>query len=233
MILKNISISSFFIGICFCMGVFFLTRSSILPTNSSNIFSRISNNPVIVLDAGHGGSDPGKVGVGGTKEKDINLMIALRVQKLLEAQDIQVIMTREEDTQLSTSGSNWKLADMKKRISIITETKPDAVISIHQNSYTSPSVYGAQCFYYTYSEEGKSLADFLQKQIISSTNQTKLRQIKNNHEYYLLKHSTPPTVIVECGFLSNSQEEQLLLTPEYQEKMAWAIHLGILQFLNQ
>lgn len=233
MIMKNIPIFSFLVGICFCMGFVLLTHSSILPANSNHLFSHVSNNPIIVIDAGHGGSDPGKVGVGGTKEKDINLMIALRVQKLLEAQDIQVIMTREEDTQLSTASSDWKLADMKKRISIITETKPDAVISIHQNSYTSPSVYGAQCFYYTYSEEGKSLADFLQKQIILSTNQTKFREIKNNHEYYLLKHSTPPTVIVECGFLSNSEEEQLLLTPEYQEKMAWAIHLGILQFLNQ
>ena len=108
----------------------------------------------------------------------------------------------------------------------------DLVISIHQNSYTDSRIYGAQCFYYTSSKEGKELASILQDQIIHSTNQTKIRKIKSNTDYYLLKYSTLTTVIVECGFLSNPEEEKLLSGDEYQRKMAWAIHLGILKYLN-
>ena len=93
-------------------------------------------------------------------------------------------------------------------------------------------IYGAQCFYHTDSAEGKQLAAIIQNQIITSTNQTKIREIKSNNDYYLLKHSPVPTVIVECGFLSNPEEEKLLLTETYQRNIAWAIHLGILQYIN-
>lgn len=200
---------------------------------SASARSTLANpTPIIIIDAGHGGSDPGKVGVAGTREKDINLKIALYLKDMLEAQDIEVIMTRDEDEELSTDSTNRKASDMKERVSLIQESNADAVVSIHQNSYTDPQVYGAQCFYYTDSEEGKELASILQEQIVSSTNQTKIREIKSNADYYLLKHSSLPTVIVECGFLSNPEEEKLLLDKEYQRKMAWAIHLGILKYLN-
>ena len=122
---------------------------------------------------------------------------------------------------------------MKNRIALMEECNADLTVSIHQNSYTDAEVYGAQCFYYTNAEEGEKLASIIQKQIIISTNQTKIRDIKSNNDYYLLKHSPVPTVIAECGFLSNPAEETLLLTKEYQRKMAWAIHLGVLQYLNQ
>ena len=133
---------------------------------------------------------------------------------------------------LSTTSSNRKISDMKERVALIQESNADLVVSIHQNSYTTPQVYGAQCFYRTNSTEGEQLASIIQNQIITSTNQTKIRSIKSNDDYYLLKHSPLPTVIVECGFLSNPEEEKLLLTDEYQRKMAWAIHLGILKYLN-
>ena len=142
-------------------------------------------------------------------------------------------MTRIEDKDLSTTSANFKISDMKERIALIEKSNADLVISIHQNSYTDSKVYGAQCFYCTNSTEGEELASIIQKQIIASTNQTKIREIKSNNDYYLLKHSPIPTVIVECGFLSNPAEEKLLLTDEYQRKMAWAIHLGVLQYLNQ
>jgi len=190
-----------------------------------------SPTPIIVIDAGHGGADPGKVGVAGTLEKDINLKIALYLQEILTAQDIQVVMTRETDIDLATASEHWKLSDMKQRLSQIP-SNTTAVISIHQNSYTDPQIYGAQCFYHTPSKESKQLATLLQKQIITSTQQTKLREIKGNADYYLLKHSPVPTVIVECGFLSNPEEERLLLTEDYQRKMAWAIHLGLLKYLK-
>mgnify|MGYP003289718068 CR=1 FL=1 len=208
------------------------TTSSNKILTKDNPISNPLSSPTIIIDPGHGGRDPGKVGVTGTLEKDINLQIALILKSLLEAQDINVIMTRDEDKELTTNTDNRKISDMKERIKLIQESNSTLVISIHQNSYTSSDVYGAQCFYNTNSPEGEQLAAIIQNQIITSTNQTKIREIKSNNDYYLLKHSPIPTVIVECGFLSNPEEEKLLLTVEYQHKMAWAIHLGILQYIN-
>lgn len=218
-----------------------LSTSEILKTTSSisitsensisqNLFSPSS--PTIIIDAGHGGRDPGKVGSLGTLEKDINLHISFILKDILEAQGIHVIMTRDTDKDLSKTTANFKISDMKERVALIQESNAALVISIHQNSYTTPEVYGAQCFYHTNSAEGEQLAAIIQNQIITSTNQTKIREIKSNDDYYLLKHSPVPTVIVECGFLSNPEEEQLLLTEDYKHKMAWAIHLGILQYFN-
>lgn len=224
--------------VCFCLSIFFLLPQTILPTLSPkgtlhNFEKSKTPNFIVVIDPGHGGRDPGKVGTAKTLEKDINLKIALYLKEILENQNIKVMMTRTEDKDLATTDSGFKMSDMKERIAFIQSSNADLVISIHQNSYTDSDIYGAQCFYYSNSAEGKELASFLQKQIIFSTNQTKTRDIKSNNDYYLLKHSTIPTVIVECGFLSNPEEESLLRTDEYQRKMAWAIHLGIFQYLNK
>lgn len=205
---------------------------SIQDTISSNSTSNAAS-PTIIIDAGHGGPDPGKVSDTGTLEKDINLNIALHLKEMLENQDINVIMIREEDKDLATDTKKRKMSDIKERVNIMETSNADMVISIHQNSYPDSSVYGAQCFYPTESEEGKALASIIQNQIVTSTNQTKIREIKPNNDYYLLKHSTTPIVIVECGFLTNPEEEQLLLTNDYQRKMAWAIHMGVLEYINQ
>lgn len=227
---------SYFACLCLCTGL--LVAKILLPIlqNKISVQSnsyRLSSSPTIIIDPGHGGKDPGKVGTKGTLEKDINLEIALYLKELLESQDTKVIMTRTEDKDLSTTTTNFKISDMKERVALLQQSNADLVISIHQNSYTDPKVYGAQCFYHTDSTEGEELASIIQHQIIVSTNQTKIREIKSNNDYYLLKHSHVPTVIVECGFLSNPEDEKLLLTDEYQRKMAWAIHLGILQYLNR
>ena len=223
---------------CFCLCAVLIIVQILFPTfqNKLSVQSNSclpSSFPIIIIDPGHGGKDPGKVGTKGTLEKEINLEIALHLKAILETQNVKVIMTRNKDMDLSTTSSNRKLSDMKERLTLIQESNANLVISIHQNSYTSPEVYGAQCFYRTDSAQGEQLASIIQKQIIISTNQTKIREIKGNDDYYLLKHSPLPTVIVECGFLSNPEEEKLLLTDEYKRKMAWAIHLGILQYLNQ
>lgn len=221
-----------------CLSLFFLIPQTILPALSGKSFFKNTTNNIpskftIIIDPGHGGKDPGKVGTAGSLEKELNLKIALYLKDILEKQDMKVIMTRTEDNDLSKTSTNFKISDMKERVALIRKNNADLVISIHQNSYTSADIYGAQCFYHTNSTEGKKLAATIQNQIITSTNQTKIREIKGNNDYYLLKHSSIPTVIVECGFLSNPQEEQLLLTDEYQRKMAWAIHLGVLQYLNR
>lgn len=187
----------------------------------------------VVIDAGHGGTDPGKVGINGVLEKDINLQVAKRLERILKAQDIEVIMTREDNEGLyDADADNKKVQDMKRRIEIIEKAAPDLVVSIHQNSYHEENVYGAQVFYYANSDSGKKLAGILQKQIVESTRQKKERVEKANTSYYLLKKTTAPIVIVECGFLSNAEEAQLMVSEEYQERMAWAIHMGIMKYLN-
>ncbi len=191
------------------------------------------NTPCVVIDAGHGGSDPGKVGINNALEKDINLQIARKVKAYLEANDIAVIMTREtEDGLYDADASNKKVQDMKRRIEIIEKTVPNLTVSIHQNSYPEEYVRGAQVFYYDTSLEGKRLAEVLQTQLVQKVDPENKRQIKANDSYYLLKKTKTPIVIVECGFLSNREEADKLGTEEYQEKLAWAIHMGILQYLN-
>ncbi len=189
--------------------------------------------PCVVIDAGHGGSDPGKVGINGSLEKDINLSIALILKQFLEANDVEVVLTRETDDGLyDDNASNKKVQDMKQRVSIIEGTAPKVTVSIHQNSYPEEYVHGAQVFYYDTSVEGKKLAGIIQERLVEDIDPANKRQVKANDSYYLLKKTATPIVIVECGFLSNNQEAAKLADPLYQEKLAWAIHLGILQYLN-
>ena len=123
----------------------------------------------LCIDSGHGGNDPGKIGVAGTKEKEVNLTIALKLKKHLERQNIRVIMTRTDDRNLAdANATNEKISDMKQRVAKMNSEQPDAVISIHQNSYTDSSVKGAQVFYYEGSKEGKMLAELLQKSLIDN-----------------------------------------------------------------
>lgn len=188
----------------------------------------------VVIDAGHGGIDPGKIGINGAEEKDINLQIAALVKRYLELQDVEVIMTRETEEGLyDADASNKKVQDMKRRIAMIDEAAPALTVSIHQNSYPEEYVKGAQVFYYTGSTEGQKLADFLQKSLIERLDPENHRQVKANDSYYLLKKTSTPIVIVECGFLSNSEEANKLCDKSYQERVAWAVHIGILQYLNE
>lgn len=188
----------------------------------------------IVVDAGHGGADPGKVGINKAEEQDVNLKVAKKLKTLLEADGIEVIMTRTDKNGLyEESANNKKVEDMRKRCEIIEKAKPVFTISIHQNSYPEEYVKGAQVFYYGESAEGKKLAEVLQETLIEQLDPTNHRQAKANGSYYLLKKTSSPTVIVECGFLSNAQEASLLITKEYQKKVAEAVHTGVLQYLNQ
>lgn len=187
----------------------------------------------IVIDAGHGGADPGKVGINGAEEKVLNLQIALRLKKLLETEGIEVILTRADDNGLYRENArNKKVEDMRRRCEIIAEAMPVFTVSIHQNSYPEEYVKGAQTFYYGKSAEGKVLAEYIQASMVERLDSENHRTAKANESYYLLKRTQSPTVIVECGFLSNSREAELLTDAEYQEKAAWAIHMGVLQYLS-
>ena len=183
---------------------------------------------VIMIDPGHGGEDPGKIGVNQAKEKDVNLKIAKKTKERLEKKGWKVVMTREKDVMLGDpAAGNKKIHDMKARVERINKTMPQAAVSIHQNSYQDAQIHGAQVFYYSHSEEGKRMAEVMQKALLKADEEN-TRQAKANDTYYLLKRTEVPTIIVECGFLSNPEEAAKLVTPKYQEKLAEAIAEGIL-----
>ena len=188
---------------------------------------------VILIDAGHGGDDPGKIGINQAKEKDINLAIAKKLKVCLEKAGFEVVMTREADESVKgPEQGNKKSTDMRNRCAKIRETKPAMAVSIHQNSYTSPEIQGAQVFYYGQSENGKKLAEILQTALIEQVDPDNHRAAKANESYYLLKKTPTPTVIVECGFLSNPTEAELLLQDDYQDQLVNAIYTGIKTYLG-
>lgn len=188
----------------------------------------------IVVDVGHGGFDSGKVGIHGELEKDINLQIALKLRDTLQETGISVIMTREDDKGLYDENANNKKAqDLQRRCDLINEKKPLMTISIHQNSYTSPEIKGAQVFYYTTSTESQKLAEEIQKTLIEQVDPENHREAKANDSYYLLKKTSSAIVIVECGFLSNPEEAKKLTDEEYQQKLVDAVCQGIFKYLGK
>ena len=190
--------------------------------------------PVLVLDAGHGGFDPGKVGVHGELEKDINLAIVKKLQILLEEEGFTVHLTRDSDKILAPANSTSKKKDdMIARIEKITEINPAFTISIHQNSFTTPDISGPQVFYYKDSDISATIAQTLQEVLNEYLQPSKPRETQSNTNYYLLTRTPTPTVIVECGFLSNPEEATRLSSDEYQSKVAQGICLGILTYLEQ
>ncbi len=218
-------------AVCLILAAFILAKQGAVLVQSDKATPKEA---CIVVDAGHGGSDPGKVGTNGAREKDINLELAKKLKKLLEKEHLTVILTRDSDAGLDPAGStNKKAADMQNRCQIITDANPLFTVSIHQNSYPAPEVKGAQVFYYEQSAQGKELAETIQSSLIANVDPNNTRTAKSNASYYLLKKTPTPTVIVECGFLSNPAEAALLLDDAYQDKLAEAICQGILSYLEK
>lgn len=221
------------VGFLLILMVFLAAKYGTVQVISADIEAR-NGRPVVVIDSGHGGNDPGKVGVDGSLEKDINLQIAMRLKGYLELADVDVVMTRVSDVGLYGEGdTSKKAADMRKRCQRINEAKPDLVISIHQNSYHEEYVSGGQVFYYQNSAKGKELAELLQERFTYVLGEENRRLAKANGNYYLLLHVKSPIVIVECGFLSNWKEAALLQQEDYQDRLAWTLHMGILEYLNR
>lgn len=232
-IMKNKTGTEFLMGICMVLLVtavtHYMTKSR--PTAGT---PEPRKGPVVVLDAGHGGHDPGKIGINKALEKDINLAIVKKLRYYLENDGVTVILTREEDAGLySNSDGNKKQADMRRRCEIIDGSAADLVVSIHQNSYHEESVKGAQVFYYKSSLKGQRLAELVQKRFDFVLGEENRRAIKPNDSYYLLLHTGCPIVIVECGFLSNWEEAERLTDQIYQDEVAWTIYMGIMQYLNE
>ncbi len=196
--------------------------------------SEADSSLTIVVDAGHGGIDPGKVSADGIYEKDINLSLALLLEEYLTEEGVDVIMTRTTDMgHYSENSTNKKMEDLVHRLEIINQEEVDLVISLHQNSFSDPSVNGPQVFYYSKNTEAARFASYLQEQLNSAVNPNTSKESKSNNTYYLLTKTIPTTLIVECGFLSNPDEAILLNTPSYQEKMAQVISDGILGYFQE
>lgn len=182
---------------------------------------------VIVVDPGHGGEDPGKVGVNDILEKDLNLQVAQKVAKLLKEAGIKIVMTREDD-----KVPDAKKEDLDQRINLINDTNPTLALCIHQNSYPDEKIKGAQVFYHTVTEEAEDVASMVQEEL-RLVDPTNTRQIKENDTYYMLKNTKVPTIIVECGFLTNPEEAEKLTQEDYQNQLAKAICEGIIKWLDK
>lgn len=185
------------------IAMFFVARESVqfvsaIEKSSKRAFQKNGEEITIVVDAGHGGIDPGKIGINNALEKDINLAIALKLERNLRENGINVVMTRKDDNGLyKETDSNKKVIDMKNRLAIIEEAKPVLAVSIHQNSYPDSSVSGVQVFYYKDSAKSKEAAEIMQAQLIRTLKPKKERVAKDNSSYYLLKKTSVPIVIVE------------------------------------
>lgn len=193
---------------------------------TANVSKEATDKIVVVIDPGHGGEDPGKVGINDVLEKDLNLQISQKVQALLEEVDIQVVMTREDD-----KVPDAKRQDLDQRVNLINDTKPTLALCIHQNSYPDAAIKGAQVFYHTITPEAEDVASIIQEEL-RVVDPSNTRQIKENDTYYMLKKTQVPTIIVECGFLTNPEEATKLTQEDYQDQIAHAICNGIAKWLD-
>lgn len=194
------------------------------------------SNKIVVIDPGHGGVDPGAVGKSGVLEDEVNLKIGLNLKRLIEQSGGIVIMTRETDKGLYTKESKtlrqMKTEDLRNRKKLVEDSNGDVFISIHLNSFTRPNYYGAQVFYRTGSKVGEELALIIQNELRNTLDKDNTRVPQFTEDIYLLNEVSMPAILVECGFLSNEREERLLNDKEYQEKIAWALYIGIMNFFN-
>ena len=190
--------------------------------------------PIIIIDAGHGGEDGGAVANDGTVEKDLNLDIALKLNDIISVMGYKTHLIRTTDMAIHTSGDTIrqrKISDIKNRFAIMNKYDDCIYVSIHQNKFNDTGVHGAQTFYSPNNNESRVLADFIQKSISSQLQKENRRVIKKSGtDIYLLYNATKPTVMVECGFVSNDNELKKLKDNDYQNKMAISIALGIINY---
>lgn len=216
-----------------CLISIFLFSFGLLLTKLVSAEAMISPyNLTIVIDPGHGGIDGGSTGVNtGITECELNLIYANKLEKLLKSVGIKVVKTRNNLDGLSDKSSqNFKKDDMQKRKEIIKNANAQAVVSIHMNKFSLKSEKGAQVFYQKNDEQGKKLADCIKDELVSKIENA--RELTLGGDYFICKCANIPSVIVECGFLSNEKEELLLQDGDYQDKMCYSIFCGIMKYFN-
>lgn len=230
--MKNLLKYSIFLTFIFIFCGFLIMPKSNTLADTAPTDTVPSRNYTVVIDPGHGGIDPGSIGYKTkVKESDLNLKLSKMLTQKLEDAGINVVMTRTDENALAEgSGKSFKKKDMELRKEIIKKVRPNMVISLHHNSYTNHSLRGAQVFYDKTSDISKQIADCIQNEFIDGLE--KSSKSTSPGDYYMLKCTYAPSVIVECGFLSNAEEEKLLLNSNYQEKIVDCIYKGIINFLQ-
>ncbi|MCX7951384.1 MAG: N-acetylmuramoyl-L-alanine amidase CwlD [Clostridiales bacterium] len=214
---KYILISVF---VAFVVAILYITKP---------VFS-FNSNKVVIIDAGHGGIDPGAIGRTGVVEKDINLAIAQKLKGYLEDAGFTCIMIREIDEGLYSEYGrvrDKKNEDLRNRRYFIKKYKADLFLSIHLNFFPDSRYYGAQVFYPKNDEKSELIGKEIQKSLIETLDRGNKREAKATDDIYVIRDNKIPSVLVECGFLSNYEEEELLKTQLYQNKIAWALFKGI------
>jgi len=190
----------------------------------------------IILDAGHGKPDDGAESSSGTTEAETNLKITMKVQNLLEQSGATVILTRSDENAIYDLDKNTlrekKISDIHNRVKIGNESSADVFVSIHLNKIPQNQYWGWQTFYKSGNEESTKLAKCLQTSLSDAIQKDNKRVAMKLDNVYIIKHVEIPISIVECGFLSNSEEERLLLEDEYQDKLAWGIYTGIMDYFK-
>ena len=200
-------------------------------------------NKVIVLDAGHGGIDPGSMNDNKTiLEKDINLAITLKLRDLIESSGGTVILTREDDSSLYVDDGKKSIREkynenLRNRRKMVQESNADMFLSIHMNALSgvpnASKYYGAQTFYSVSNEQSQTLAKVVQGELKRVVDESNNREIKSGSDKYILKENAMPSILIECGFLSNEKEAKLLTDEKYQDKVAWAIYVGIQKYFSE
>lgn len=209
--------------------------------NSENVIDTVAgaNGVTIVVDAGHGAPDGGAVSANGIEESVLNLQIAKKVKEKLEEENYNVIMTREDENNVADENVQSKTireiksSDLNNRVKIANECDANMLLSIHMNKFEDSKYRGWQTFYSEHSKDGKLLAESIQIAIGESVQLENKRTALKISGIKIIDHSKVPAVIVECGFLSNMEECELLQNEEYQEKLASGICIGVKQYLDK
>ncbi len=223
--------------LCAYLLVFGFIRTANLPEQAIPVGAEESSPfPVIILDAGHGGIDSGCVSINGAEEKDINLSILLKLRGMLETMGFDVAVTRDTDRSIHDTGvtglGNQKKSDMQNRLNIINSYDNAVFVSIHQNQFTDPQYSGAQMFYPLESAESQRLAEITQNNFVQLLQPDNTREIKPvTDEIYLLNNANCPSVMAECGFLSNAEEAAKLESDEYQSQVAFTLFKSICDYI--
>lgn len=196
----------------------------------------ISDEKIIILDAGHGGEDCGAIGVNGVYEKDLNLSLALEIGKQLEEAGYIVVYTRTDDRLLYGPDEDIKgirkISDLKNRCKVAARYPNSIFVSIHMNSFASSKYSGLQVYYSEANTESKIIAGRIQDKVRESIQPSNNRVTKKGENIYLLEHVNNPAVLIECGFLTNPEECEKLSLKEYQKSLSFAIVCGIIEYVE-
>ena len=214
--------------------VFLLVKELVIPTKSEFV---LESQRVLVLDPGHGGEDGGAVSLSGMHESVLNLDIAKRIDAIMGLFGTEVVMTRDEEELIYPDSANTtrkrKVADTKRRVEMINDIENAVLISIHQNIYPGKQPFGAQVFYSDKTPEGKALAIHTQNILRNTLNPNNKRQaVKVPADVYLMNNVDCTAILIECGFLSNPEEDALLRTDRYKLRIAWAVSCAYLSFFG-